>query len=172
MRWCWNILHKHPGGRWTRYTLRTASNQWSIYASCTKTNMLSIFHASAVLSNNSLDNQKQITHRMAAVLQVNVWGAFMAHMFEVCWETRSSNYISVWVHCLVGTVKAKQKKKKKMKQIQKNNCCITSIRGKKISQEHLKYIGTYAHFCGQSWLIPQWQFHHPLFQWMQGFFLS
>lgn len=113
MRWCWNILHKHPGGRWTRYTLRTASNQWSIYASCTKTNMLSIFHASAVLSNNSLDNQKQITHRMAAVLQVNVWGAFMAHMFEVCWETRSSNYISVWVHCLVGTVKAKQKKKKK-----------------------------------------------------------
>lgn len=42
-------------------------------------------------------------------IQVDVWGAFMVHMFEVCWETWSSNYISVRVHCLVGTVKVKVK---------------------------------------------------------------
>lgn len=40
-------------------------------------------------------------------MQVNVQGTFMSHVFEVCWETRSSHYISMWVLCLVGTVTAK-----------------------------------------------------------------
>lgn len=53
---------------------------------------------------------KAINSQNGSCIQVDVWGAFMVHMFEVCWETWSSNYISVRVHCLVGTVKVKKQK--------------------------------------------------------------
>lgn len=61
-----------------------AQNQWSIYACCTKTSTLSIFHGSAVLSNNSLDNPKQITHRMVVVCRLMFKALLCRTCFEVC----------------------------------------------------------------------------------------
>lgn len=100
MRWCWDVLDKHRGGCWTHknwfgplaYLCMLYRNKHVIHFPC-------LCRPVKQFPGQSKANNSQ----NGSCIQVDVWGAFMSHMFEVCWETRSSHYISEWGFCLINS---------------------------------------------------------------------